>query len=1117
MLKLLHAGSAPGRSWPSLPFLSSVRGRIVAGFGLLVIILAVGAVGSAWQTRTHQSDLAEMQTAAATVSLLQETEGDATFAVALLQLYVSTGDEKPIPEIRSNLATAKERLLGAEAEEQALRHEEGAARFGQFLSAVGIASDMAEQVITLRQRDDVQGATTTIALAAPSLLAAKQEFDKFVEVQRQELVALRSEADQTADIAFWFAGLGGTAGAIIAGAASFFNARSILRPLSRLEAAAQAVAGGDLAARAPTTGPRELAHLGQTLNGMTESLLDASQRRELEEARSRLTAVLEATTDLVSIADARGHSIYINKAGRRMLGIGEDEDVTKVTVADCHPRAVYAFLREKAMPALMRQGVWSGETAVLTRDGREIPVSQVIVAHRAADGEVEFLSTIIRDISERNRAEEALRESEERYRDLFENASDLIQAVGPDGRIIYVNRAWQEILGYDEEDTANLSIFDIIDPNYRAHCTEIFRRLMSGEMLDKFEAEFVTKDGRNITVEGSANCKFVDGQPVSSRGIFRDITERKRAEEALRRLNQELEADRKVIEQFNRSLEERVHQRTEELRRANQELRKSEDRTRAILETAADGIITADEQGIIQSFNPAAESMFGYTGKEMIGQNLNILMPPPYREQHDAYIANYLRTDRKKIICIGREVVGRRKDGSTFPMDLAVSEVHLGDRRLFTGIVRDISERKQAEEALHLANEELRQRHRQLLDARAQAATDALTGLPNHRAFHERIRAEVAQAQKNRTGIGLIMLDIDVFKRVNDSLGHLSGDQLLRDLALTLAGVVRREDAYRYGGDEFAVLLPGVDRRKAMKIAERLRCAVVKRTARNGAKVTASLGVAFFPDTAGSAEELIYGADAAMYWAKSAGKNRVGDWSELLNRRAVGTVPWYAADGAVKAPDVVAALVAALAAKDPATLAHTERCSWYSARLAEELGLDRRETSIVRLSSLLHDIGKLAVPDEVLFKPGPLNEAEWVQMRQHPVTALNILGHVRSIADATPAILHHHEQFDGSGYPDGLAGDDIPIASRILLVTDAFDAMTTDRPYRKAMPVNTAIEELKRNTGSQFDPMIVEAFLRVLDSYGAEPLCRMAAAEGNGAGAAPLAKANGISHRGIGA
>jgi HD-GYP domain-containing protein (c-di-GMP phosphodiesterase class II) len=274
----------------------------------------------------------------------------------------------------------------------------------------------------------------------------------------------------------------------------------------------------------------------------------------------------------------------------------------------------------------------------------------------------------------------------------------------------------------------------------------------------------------------------------------------------------------------------------------------------------------------------------------------------------------------------------------------------------------------------------------------------------------------------------------------------------------------------------------------------------------NGDKVTASLGAAYFPEAASSAEELLYGADAAMYWAKSAGKNRVGDWRQLVRRRDDDSQPWYVSDRGVRAPDAVAALVAALAAKDPSTSAHTDRCSWYSGHLAETLGLDEAEITIVRLASLLHDIGKIGVPDEVLFKAGPLNAEEWAVMKKHPTSALHVLREIRVIHDATPAILHHHEHYDGSGYPDGLAGADIPIASRILLVTDAFDAMTTDRPYRKGMPVAAAIEELRRHSGSQFDPAVVQAFLRVLEEHGPQPLL-------GGSASPPARRAAGASAR----
>jgi diguanylate cyclase (GGDEF)-like protein/putative nucleotidyltransferase with HDIG domain len=378
---------------------------------------------------------------------------------------------------------------------------------------------------------------------------------------------------------------------------------------------------------------------------------------------------------------------------------------------------------------------------------------------------------------------------------------------------------------------------------------------------------------------------------------------------------------------------------------------------------------------------------------------------------------------------------------------------------------------------LRRANKKLSDSNRQLRSARSEAATDPLTGLGNHRSFHKRLREEHARASAAGTPLGLIIIDLDGFKGVNDSRGHLAGDDLLRQVATALSVAEGRDHTYRYGGDELAVLVPGGDEERTMVAADSLRERIAGLGGAAASKITASFGVACYPGCATTAEEMVYRADMAMYWAKSLGKNRVCSWRDLSG--AGGTPASYSGDRRGQT-DLVSALSNALQAKDHTTRAHAERCSFFAAALAAELGLGEAEIADVRLASLLHDIGKLTVPDEILQKAGPLSGDEMNVMQRHPADGANMLPQTRALSGVFSAVRHHHERFDGTGYPDNLAGEQIPLTSRILLVTDAYDAMTSDRPYRAAMPEDAAMEELRRCSGTQFDPQIVEAFFRVL-------------------------------------
>jgi diguanylate cyclase (GGDEF)-like protein/PAS domain S-box-containing protein len=302
-------------------------------------------------------------------------------------------------------------------------------------------------------------------------------------------------------------------------------------------------------------------------------------------------------------------------------------------------------------------------------------------------------------------------------------------------------------------------------------------------------------------------------------------------------------------------------------------LQLTEARQQAIFDTVIDGIVMIDERGRIELVNPAFQDIFGYRFDEVRGRNVSMLMPEPDRSAHDGYLRHYLGSGEAKIVGIGREVVGQRKDGSVFPMDLAVSETLIDGRRLFTGLVRDITARKQAEadliESLQLQREY--QHH---------ACVDVLTGLHNRRWLDEAFARQIARCAREGQALGLIMLDADHFKHYNDTQGHFGGDCALRALGKVIADNIRPNDlAARYGGEEFAILLPGSSVASTLTIAERLRAAVEKTAILNPdgvplPSITLSLGLSEMKP-GDTLETLIASADAALYRAKQKGRNCV--------------------------------------------------------------------------------------------------------------------------------------------------------------------------------------------------------------------------------------------------
>lgn len=403
----------------------------------------------------------------------------------------------------------------------------------------------------------------------------------------------------------------------------------------------------------------------------------------------------------------------------------------------------------------------------------------------------------------------------------------------------------------------------------------------------------------------------------------------------------------------------------------------------------------------------------------------------------------------------------------------------------------------QRTEELHRSHEQIESVNRRL---QALATTDGMTGLANHRAFQEQLREELAAADATGRSLALLMMDVDRFKRYNDTFGHPAGDEVLRSLARLIRENIRVGDyAGRYGGEEFAILLPDTTPETAFEIAERLRSAVAE-YAFPCRQVTLSIGVAQYEACTVAPEMLVALADEALYAAKHAGRNRVALARDESD--AVAVVRHETKRGLVSALKptegdplmelmrrqdgrVLSGIMALLNLRDPETDGHSQRVTRFVLRLAQEVirqdiaALSPDDLRDLTLGSLLHDIGKIGVPDAVLFKAGALTEEEWTIIRAHPEQGARVLEAFSQFVCALPVVRSHHEKWDGSGYPQGLAGERIPLAARIFALADTLDAMSSDRPYRAALPYAQIRAEVCRVAGTQFDPALVDAFMAI--------------------------------------
>lgn len=569
-------------------------------------------------------------------------------------------------------------------------------------------------------------------------------------------------------------------------------------------------------------------------------VVDITEQRKVE---SRFSAVFMSATLGLALTDSESNVLLdINPAYARIVGRDIQEIKKLGWQAMTHPDDLKDDERNLQ---LIREGEISDYSMIkrfIKPDGTLVwtEVSVIPIDTGSLAAEPQYL-TILNDITDSRESMIRLKESKAHYKDLV-NAIDGIvwEADAFSTEYTYVSGQAERFLGYPVEDWLSPGFWvEKIHPEDRRRVVE-YRARCSDEGFNCYELEyrFIKCDGQSLWVRDMVSVTR-DEDSYRLRGVIIDLTERKQAE---------------------------------------MELRESNSRIHGIVDNVVNGIVTIDEQGIIESFNSAARTMFGYSEEEIIGKNVETLMPASQAEKHQGYVDNYLRTGEGTIIDIRpREVMALTRDGISFPVELAVSEMSVGERKLFIGVLIDLTERKKAEEKLS-----------------HQASHDSLTGLINRREFELRADRLIASFQQGQDEHALCLVDLDQFKVINDTCGHIAGDELLRQLSRKLQTLVRHRDTLgRLGGDEFGILIEHCSLEQAQRVTSLLLEAIEAYEfvwEGRSLRVSASVGLVALSDTVSSFTDLLKQADQARYMAKDLGRNRIHIYrdedNELDKRRS---------------------------------------------------------------------------------------------------------------------------------------------------------------------------------------------------------------------------------------
>ncbi|MFC1703661.1 PAS domain S-box protein [Candidatus Omnitrophota bacterium] len=841
----------------------------------------------------------------------------------------------------------------------------------------------------------------------------------------------------------------------------------------------------------------------QYFDGIVEDITERKQAEQaLRESEERFRQFFENEPEYCYMVGLDGKLIDINSAALSALGYKKQEIIGKPFLTTIYAPSARKKAEEIFLKWHKTGKVTDEEITIVTKQGQERMVLLSVDAVRGADKKILYSVSVQKDITERKKSEEKVRRSEERYRFLFEKSPVFSVIIGVDQKVRDINKWTIDNFGYSKEQVVGKDALDFVVTEDKKKAALELEKTFSAGITGDLEVNVRAKDGSIHTILFSPGQVLIREMGELTGALISgvDITERKKAEQRQVAMTTGLRAVVAAADELIACADvDTVFRSAVELARSKLGI----ERCAIFLEEGGfvHGIYGTDRFG-----RTTDEHANRFIKTESWKKRLRMLHP---KDPNWVVVKEPRREwDGEKTIEMSQgwvvitPIQSDQRPIGVFVNDAAISSKDLDPLQqdtlaVFCSLLGNIIERKRAENKLEVVNKRLLQSNKRLKHL---ALRDSHTGLYNHRHLEEALEAEFDRAKRYAYSLSVIMLDLDYFKSINDVYGHQFGDVILKQFSRQLKRLVRKYDiVIRFGGEEFIIISPGVDRFTATLLARRILNVTSLSNfgdQEQNIKIKLTVAVSSYPeDKIGKSMDLVNLVDQILNKAKEDGGDRVYSTQNISQEQVLAfdeteksTDVNYLQDKISKLTkranqsliEAIFAFAKTIKLKDNYTGEHVENTVFYATEIARKLRLSQAQIERIRQASKLHDLGKIGISEKILGKRSKLTKKEFEEIKKHTLIGADILRPIHFLHDIIPFILYHHERWDGKGYPFGLKRDEIPVGARIVAVADTYQALISDRPYRKAFPRRRAKEMIHQGAGTQFDPKIVEKFLSLV-------------------------------------